>query len=248
MRHEARQVPSWLIFDVRQMDRFRKDLPRFASLYDEFVTQDERNFFLRFPERLAPTFTPTLAYYRRFEEWMTYIPDNQWSTFRRKVEENVLRYEDRRFWQQLHDVFSEALGFKLLCTKYGCDSVSFFRPSERKTPDLIGRSQSAVHYLEAKTINHTQEERLSWYDLAELQHAVVLPPKVERKIGEAYAEAVSQLKAPDDAGTSVKVALLVFHVDHNIDPMDEAIESVVLRYLASIEKPDVTIECHIFTS
>jgi hypothetical protein len=136
----------------------------------------------------------------------------------------------------------------LLRAKYGCDPISFYRPSDKQTPDLKGRKETTIHYLEAKTINHTQDERLSWYEQAELQHTVVLPPQVERKMAEAYAEAAAQLKAPEDSDSSIKIALLVFHVDHNIDPLDESIESIVLKYLSSMEDPEIAIECHMFTS
>jgi hypothetical protein len=67
-------------------------------------------------------------------------------------------------------------------------------------------------------------------------------------MAEAYAEAAAQLKAPEDSDSSIKIALLVFHVDHNIDPLDESIESIVLKYLSSMEDPEIAIECHMFTS
>lgn len=230
------------------MDRFRSDLPRLGALYDEFVSDDPQNFFHRFPQRLAPAKTPTLAYYKRIEDWLSYVPQDQWSTVRKKVKETISHYDQYRFWQQLHDVFSEALGFKLLTTKYRCSAVSFYRPADTQTPDLRGLCGSAVHYLEAKTVNHTQGERLSWYDLSKLEHAEHLPPTVERKLSDAYHEAMSQLSAPDDAPSATKIALLLFHVDHNIDPLDQSIESLVLKFLNSIEDSEFPIECHLFTS
>ena len=144
------------------MDRFRHVIPRLAALYDEFVADDPQNFFYRFPERLAPAGTPTLAYYERIEDWLSYVPQDQWPTLRKKIKATVSNYDRYHFWQQLHDVFSEALGFKLLIKKYECSPVSFFRPGDTQTPDLRGSSRAATHYLEAKTVNHTQSERLSW--------------------------------------------------------------------------------------
>lgn len=229
------------------MNRFRGDLPRLTKLYDQFVVQDSSNFFYHLPQRLAFSGAPTLDYYKRVEDWLSYVPDDQWPMLARKVKATVSIYDPYRFWEKLHDVFSEALGFKVLTTKYRCASISFFRPAETETPDLVGVCDGKAYYLEAKTVNHTQAERLSWFDLTKPKCVGWLSPTIQRKLSGPYEKAVSQLSALADAPYTTKIVLLVFNVDYTVSPIDSSVEDLVLNFLRSIEKEDFPIECWVNT-
>ena len=226
-----------------KMKRFKKSLPRLTELHDRFVSDDGANFFRLFPTRLECEDTVTYNFYQTIEDWLTFIPPSEWDSYATKVGE-VVEIRDlkcKRHWERLHDVFNESLGVKLLRTEFSCDQIRFLPRSRSPTPDLLGDSSSSRYYLEVKTINHSQDERESWYSGETLSHTVVIPNPLQRKITATYEEAVTQLRAPADASQARKIALLIINTDYNVDPMDEELEDLFLRFLDTIEQPDFHI-------
>src|ERR1051325_3761777 len=147
------------------MDRFREELPKLSALYDRFVTDNPQNFFRDFPARLRGVGSATFTFYAEIERWLCHIPDTEWPYYIEKIGRRVLLYDlsRHRFWEQLHDTFNEALGAWVLRENFGCEEIRFIRPNGRPTPDLVGKRGSLIQYIEVKTINHSQEERDSWY-------------------------------------------------------------------------------------
>ena len=229
------------------MNRFRSRLPKLSELYDRFVTDDAQNFFRRFPARLRDENSATFGLYEQIERWLSYIPEPEWPYFTNKIKQTVFLCDlsRHRFWEQLHDVFNEALGVLTLRTNFGCEEVRLVPRKDSSTPDLAGQRGPLIHYLEVKTINHSQDERDSWYKEDKLKHTTLLPEALKNKIQSSYREAVSQLSAPDDAKTAKKIALLVFNPDYNFDPIDKPLEEPVRAYLIDIEKPSFEIICRI---
>jgi hypothetical protein len=229
------------------MNRFRGRLPKLSELYDRFVTDDPENFCRGFPARLRDEKSVTFAFYEEIEAWLSYIPEPEWPYFTDKIKQTVFLCDRsrRRFWEQLHDVFNEALGVLLLRRDFGCEEVHFVRPKGACTPDLAGRRGPMTHYLEVKTINNSQDERDSWYHEHELNDTTLLPAALKKKIQSSYLYAVSQLSAPEDANTARKIALLVLNPDYNFDPTDKPIAEQIGAYLGHIEQPSFEMICHI---
>ena len=229
------------------MNRFRARLPKLSELYDRFVTDDLQNFFRGFPARLRDENSVTFTFYEQIELWLSCIPEPELLHFTDKVKQTAFLCDRsrHRFWEQLHDVFNEALGVLLLRRDFGCQAVHFVQREDACTPDLTGQRGSMNHYLEVKTINHSQQERDSWYHDDKLNGTTRLPEKLKKKIQSSYLHAVSQLSAPDDADTARKIALIVLDADYNFDPIDKPIAEQIRPYLGCIEKPSFEIICHI---
>jgi hypothetical protein len=100
--------------------------------------------------------------------------------------------------------------------------------------------------LAAKTVNHSLEERLSWYDGAQLVHTTLLPETLKCKIRKGYEEAVKQLSAPADAKEAIKVAAFVLYPDYNVDPIEVELNSLFMDFCTEIELPDYPIRLRIF--
>jgi hypothetical protein len=239
---------GYLLYEHFFMNRFRARLPKLSELYDRFVTDDPRNFFREFPARLRDVDSATFAFYKEIDVWLSYIPKLEWVYYANKIKQTVplCDLSRHRFWEQLHDVFNEALGVLVLRRDFGCDEVHFVRPDGAPVPDLAGQRGQLIHYLEVKTINHSQDERDSWYEEDKLKHTTLLPKALEQKIQSSYGIAMSQLSAPDDARTAKKIALLVFNADHNFDPIDKSVAEAVREHLSSIENPSFEIICRIY--
>jgi hypothetical protein len=225
-------------------------LPRLADLYDRFVTDSVDNFFRDFPNRLRSQDSVTFKFYRRVESWLSFVPAVEWDYYAEKVGHAASSCDRprKRFWEQLHDVFNEALGVKILTSDFGCDIVRFVRQAAgSQTPDLLGQTASIKYYLEVKTINHSDDERESWDGEDNPNYSEKMPGPLKTKIERSYLEAVAQLRSPEDAGSARKIVLLVLTRDYYFDPSDKPVAEVVHSYLASIEQSDFPIHCHIYS-
>ena len=238
------------MFSLGHMNQFRSMLPRLADLYDRFVTGSVDNFFHGFPNRLRSHDSVTFKFYSGVESWLSFMPAVEWDYYAQKVGQTVLLCDRprKRFWEQLHDVLNEALGVKVLRSEFGCDIVRFVRPAAgSRIPDLFGQSASINHYLEVKTVNHSQDERESWYREDNPTHSEKMPKPLKTKIKSSYLEAVDQLRSPNDAASARKIVLLVLNPDYYFDPADIPVADVVYSYLATIEQPHFPIHCHIYS-
>jgi|CXWL01.1.fsa_nt_gi hypothetical protein len=230
------------------MADFSKDLPRLADLHSRFVTCDKRNFFYCFPARLEAKDTVTFDFYRIIENWMSYIPASEWEIYAAKIGPAALAYDEKRkrHWEKLHDVFSEAVGAMVLVKEFRCGEVRLVPASKSIAPDWRGVAAGRPHYVEVKTVNHSLEERLSWYDGAQLVHTTLLPETLKGKIHKGYKEAVAQLSAPADANAAIKVAAFVLYPDYNVDPIEVELSSLFMDFCTEIELPDYPIRLRIF--
>jgi hypothetical protein len=232
----------------RTMDDFRAALPKLAALHDRFVASIAGNFFWRFPRRIVDHDSVTFRFYKIIENWLSHVPASQWSVFETKVGE-VVSLRDRknqRHWEKLHDVFNEALGAKVLRTCFKCRSVSFVPLRDGfKTPDLRGTAGGLPHYLEVKTVHHSADERKSWYGGKAMVHTTKIPAPLAKKIRESYAEAIEQLCAPTDAARAVKVVLFVLNPDYNLDPIEESVEQLFLKFFGEIERKEFPLCLHV---
>jgi hypothetical protein len=228
------------------MDRFREELPKYP-LYDRFVTDNPQNFFRDFPARLCGAGSATFTFYAKIERWLCHIPETEWPYYIERIGRRAFLYDlaRHRFWEELHDTFNEALGALVLRRNFGCEEIRFIRRSRGQTPDLVGKRGSLVHYLEVKTINHSQEERDSWYKEPPLSCSTRLTDELKKKIEDTYQGAISQLAAPAGAKAARKIALLVLDADYTFDPINKTVVDAVIDYLRVIERPDFEIICHV---
>jgi hypothetical protein len=140
-------------------------------------------FFRRFPLWFDES-EVTLRFYQQIERDLSFVPDSEWDSFAAKVGKTVsLRdKKNRRDWEKLFDVFNEATGARVLVEKYGCDALRLIATSqESNSCDWFGSSVGRPHYLEVKTLNHSDNERRSWYDEAMLTHTCLVPQPLLKK-------------------------------------------------------------------
>ena len=132
----------------------------------------------------------------------------------------------------------------VLHRNFVCEKIRFIRSNEVRRPDLIGERGSLIYYLEVKTINHSQEERDSWYK-EPLRCTTSLTRELKKKIEKTYLGAIPQLAAPPNAQVAKKIVLLVLDADYTFDPIDKTVADAVREYLCLIERPDFDIICHV---
>lgn len=222
----------------RRLADFRGQLPRLADLHDQFRTDSQSNFFRTFPSWFDES-EVTLRLYRQIERDLSFIPPSEWTAFCAKVGEVVNRCdrESRRDWEQLFNVFSEALGARVLVEKFGCDTVRLVATREGKTCDWFGSAAGKPHYLEVKTLNHSDDERKSWYDEAELVHTTVAPAALIAKARSSYDKARRQLDAMPGAEAAHKLVLFIVHADHNFDPFEGSVRELLFGEFEKFEDP-----------
>ena len=115
----------------RRLADFRSQLPRLADLHGRFHTDSRSNFFRTFPSWFDES-KVTLRFYRQIERDLSFIPPSEWTAFSAKVGEVVNRCDrdSRRDWEQLFNVFSEALGARVLVENFGCETVRLIATRE----------------------------------------------------------------------------------------------------------------------
>lgn len=228
---------------------FRTHLPRLADLHDRFRGDYAKNFFRYFPNWFAES-EVTLRFYEQIERDLSFVPPTEWNAFAAKVGATVNCYDKncRREWEQLFNVFSEALGARVLAEKYGCDAVRLISTSDERTCDWFGSAEGKPHYLEVKTLNHSDDERKSWYDEAELVHTTFVPAALLAKARTTYAYAKTQLNAMPSATEARKLVLFVVHVDHNFDPLfGDSVRDLLFREFEKFEDPNYFIHLAVNT-
>lgn len=231
---------------IHSFERF----PKFRDLHAQFSDDQKDNFFRDFPKRLVSNDGVTLQYYLKIENWLGYVPVSEWRSFCEKISLTANIYDRYRHWEGLHSVFNEALGAKILATRYRCRDINLIRPSPikkgqpPKSPDWVGHTLTVTTFVEVKTLNHSQEERESWYTDRQLVHLTQVSPQLEKKIRTTYDQAISQLSAVGSPKNR-KLVLFILNRDYNFAPIDQSINSVVLSCLNRLEKGEYPILMHI---
>lgn len=200
--------------------------------------------------RLVSDSGATRQYYQKIENWLSYVPKTEWSAFCEKISLTVNIYDRYRHWESLHTVFNEALGAKILATRYRCRDIKLVRAStikkglQPKSPDWIGNNLSVTTFLEVKTLNHSQEERESWYTSKQPVHRTQVSPQLEAKIRSTYDQAIEQLSS---VGTpeNRRLVLFILNRDYSFDSINHSIESIMLSCLNKLERKEYPIVIHI---
>lgn len=226
----------------RKLADFRGRLPRLADLHDRFRTDLPNNFFRTFSLWFDES-EVTLRFYQQIERDLSFVPPSEWNAFAAKVGAVVNRcdQESRRDWEKLFDVFSEALGARVLVEKYDCDVVRLVSNSGAKTCDWFGAASGQAHYLEVKTVNHSDAERRSWHDEAELVHTSRVPAALLAKARISYEKAKRQLDAMPGSAAARKLVLFVIHADHNFDPFESSVRELLQLEFARFEDPSYSM-------
>jgi hypothetical protein len=228
---------------------FRARLPRLADLHDRFHADSPKNFFRCFPSWFDES-EVTLRLYEQIERDLSFVPPSEWNAFAAKVGAMANRYDEgrRREWEQLFNVFSEALGARVLVEKYGCDVLRLVSTADGKTCDWFGSAAGQPHYLEVKTLNHSDDERKSWYNEAELVHTTFAPAALLAKARSTYDYAKTQLDAMPGAAEARKLILFVVHADYNFDPLfGDTVRESLLREFEKFEDPKYFIHLAVNT-
>jgi hypothetical protein len=225
-------------------------LPRLRDLHTRFSSKLKDNFFRDFPARLNGVSGVTFQYYSKIENWLSYVPAAEWGIYCEKIKLTANIHDKYRHWEGLHTVFNEALGAKILATRYRCRDMSLIRalPIKKghlpKSPDWVGHSLSLTTFVEVKTLNHSQEERESWYTGGQPVHLTQVSPQLEKKIKTTYYQAIEQLSAVGSPKNR-KLVLFVLNRDYSFDPIDQSIKSVVLSWFNKLERKEFPIAIHI---
>lgn len=221
---------------------FRARLPCLADLHDRFRTDSEKNFFRYFPSWFDES-EVTLRFYEQIESDLSFIPRTEWDSYAAKIGATVNCYEKkrRREWEKLFDVFSEALGARVLVENYRCDDLRLVSTSDPRTCDWFGSAGGKLHYLEVKTLNHSDIERKSWFGEAELVPTSKIPAGLLAKARSTYDEAKIQLDAMPRSREARKLVLFVVHVDYHVAPVDIDVRRLLLREFEKFEDPNYFI-------
>ncbi len=173
---------------------------------------------------------------------MSHIPPSEWKKYRARVGEKVHLRHDYLYWKELHEVFNEALGARLLREDFRCDTLHFEpKRGAAKSPDWLGIREGHHVYVEVKTCNHSIDECKSWSGDLELKLTPSLPKQLEQKLRESYEKAVEQLLSPHDSTVATKVVVLVICLDWNITPVALNEAELCASFLRTFERPDIPV-------
>ncbi len=226
-----------------ELSDLRQRLPRLADLHARFRSASRENFFRDF-EKWFNRSGVTYRYYKQIELDLSFVPEAYWDAFASKVGAVVNYYDKKhhREWEKLFDVFNEAIGARVLKQRFGCSEVHLSPTGKGETCDWFGVASCHEHYLEVKTLNHSDVERRSWYGEAKLVHTTLVPAALIRKAKSSYQKAKGQLDAMPRASTARKIVLFVVNADHNFDPFDGNVSDLLLQEFDKFEVPGYSIQ------
>lgn len=224
------------------------DLPIFERLKSRIGADDSENFFAEFENRLNCPDSPTFQVYQRIDEWLSFVPPDQWKSFLKKARGCVSACGRKRYryWEKFLDILHEAYGFKLLYTRYGCSTVRYIHG--RGLPDFLGESADGNILLEVKSINYSEEECRSFYETVKRGGYFSIPTRIKDKIRSRYGSAIKQLKNGLEHYSATKTLVLMpIHVDHNIAEFPNSHEENFLAFLEEVELDDYPIDFYLIT-
>ena len=213
---------------------FPVQLPRLYDLYDRSDKSHPDNYFTNFSATRAEMFLKTI--FQPMEERLQKLDTEAWKQLVEKTLDSVTTKLIRaqannasetrpsRFWAPLYDFLNEARGYALLADR-GYQKISFIdcncqdKKKQRKSPDLLGESQSSTAILEVKTINESDKD-LEWKERNQSQTRTVtgLSAEFRKKLSSTIAKASAQLNAyPKPVDKKIVLLLIRFDMDNILE-------------------------------
>jgi hypothetical protein len=213
-----------------------EELPKFKALSVSLREERLENFFQHFEQRLGKS-SVTFDFYRWIDEWLSYIPIDQWKHFEERIRKTVNKRDIKklRYWEKMHDVLFESFGFRILHEKMGCENPEYIFSSTR-APDFQASKDSVTQLLEVKKINESQDQVEVFYGD---RNAYDIHPTLEmlkRKIDREYHAATTQLDAYSLEGEVIRNTLMVVDPDVFLHVWPKNISDEIDEIFVQIEK------------
>ena len=192
---------------------WRYEFPRLYELYEMSDPAHPENYFNAFERCYSSDRDGTRRSFGPLEKALERIDTEAWRQLLEKALPSITQKDPRRGWHQLFNSLYEAFGYELLSDR-GYTSIQFIDRGYKRTPDLLGKSQTSTAILEVKTISCSEKE----IDMAAVRPPEVftiapeLSPEFTNKLLHDIKNAQNQL-AMFNEPTDKKIVLLVFYMD-----------------------------------
>jgi len=212
-----------------------RELPKLKALSDSLKEDRLENFFQRFEMRLTET-SVTFRFYKWVDDWLAYIPEQQWTHFVEKIRKTVNKRDTKklRYWEKMHDVIFESFGFRILKETINCENPEYIF-SQSKAPDFRASKKSVTHLLEVKKINESQDQVEVFYGDRDANNVHPTFEMLEKKIKREYQAAIEQLDACKPEGEVIRHTLMVVDPDVFLESRQQTTTQAIEKIFAGVE-------------
>src|ERR1051326_250515 len=192
---------------------WRNEFPRLNELYEMSEQSHPDNYFTTFERCYADDRDGTRRSFGPLEKALERTDPEAWRLLVGKALPSITQKDSRRGWYQLFNSLHEAFGYEVLADR-GYTSIKFIKPGKKRTPELLGKSQTSTAILEVKSIGCSDDEidRLAARPPEVFDLAQELSNELKKKLLSDIKNAQDQLEKFDESADK-RIVLLVVYMD-----------------------------------